>query len=194
MAQYVNRTYLQFQQATNLNNLLDELAPYLTIDEEAFYQDYFDITTCNGFGLDNWGRLLDFSRFVIVANLDNCFGFDTGIPAGNDTDYPQNFGQGNFWGGQTDTIVLSDELYRTVLRFRYAVLTTNASLGAANNILNTYFQSIDPSKKVIVSQTGTMQITFTFNFYLDDSPVLLVRELLPVPLGVEYTIIQGAIF
>lgn len=196
MAIYTNSTYIQFEQATNLNNLLAGLAPYLTIDEETFYTDFFNIQTCIGDGLDNWGKLLNLPRVIYMADLTSCFGFDTGeLPDPVATGYPQNFDNGNFWGGQTAGFTLTDDQYRFLLRLKYFSLNTNASLAALNKAINIAVQLINPAHKAKFSETGLMELTLEINFYFNafQYAVFSDRQFIPIPVGVSYTIIQGVI-
>ena len=196
MAVYTNSTYVQFDQATNLNNLLAGLAPYLTINEDTFYNDFFNINTCIGDGLDNWGKLLNLPRVVYTPDLTECFGFDTGeAPTPLDTGYPQNFDNGNFWGGQMVANTLTDEQYRLLLRLKYFSLNTNASLGALNYCMNVVVQLIDPAHKAKFVETGLMELTLEVNFYFNDLQYAIFndRAFMPIPLGVDYIITQGVV-
>lgn len=196
MTTYTNNIYIEFEQATSLNNLLAGLAPYLTIDEETFYTDFFNIQTCIGDGLDNWGKLLNLPRVIYMADLTSCFGFGTGeLPDPVATGYPQNFNNGNFWGGQTAGFTLTDDQYRFLLRLKYFSLTTNASLAALNKAINISVQLINPLHKAKFSETGLMALTLEVNFYFNNFQyaVFSDRQFMPIPVGVSYTIIQGAI-
>lgn len=196
MAVYTNSTYIQFEQATNLNNLLSGLAPYLTINEDTFYNDFFNINTCIGDGLDNWGKLLNVPRVIYTPDLIECFGFDTGeTPTPLDTGYPQNFDNGNFWGGQMVANTLTDDQYRLLLRLKYFSLNTNASLGALNYCMNIIVQLINPIYKAKFSEIGLMELTLEVNFYFNDLQYAIFsnKAFMPIPLGVDYIIIQGVI-
>lgn len=173
------------------------LIDYLTIDPLEFYETYFDITTCNAAGLDNYGRILQQPRSIAVPDYASVFGFDTGeTPEPIDTGYPQNFDHGSFYGGQTEQVILTDTQYRALLRFRYYCLTTNFTIGSISAIMNTYFMAQDASYKVRVTKTGTMQITYEFNFSLQDyeRAIFQDRNILPSPSCVDTIITENVPF
>lgn len=194
--------YIQYSNSTNLKNLLFGdgylgLDAYLKIDPLEFYTSYFNLATCNSQGLDNYGRILNQSRFIqSVASGDyyQKFGFgQNGItPATNQ--YPQNFNNGNFFGGSTNPVYieLGDDDYRILLKFKYLVLTTNFSYKNANLIMNNYAKSKNASYKVSVEPTSNkvMDVTFKFSWALDDfeKTIFNIRGVLPVAMGVAYRI------
>ena len=190
--------YVQFATADNLNTLFENLYPLLTIDPLEFHRDYFDIDTCKTDGLDNWGRILDFSRQIIVPDYSKVFGFGTvdNPPVPIKTGYPQNFGHGSFYGGQTKPVILDNDQYRAVLKFRYASLTTNMTLFSINKIMNSYFNSRNPAHKVRVTESGRMQLLYEFNFKLADYERAMFnnRNILPSPGAVQCFILENQIF
>lgn len=190
--------YVQFATADNINTLFDNLYPLLTIDPLEFHRDYFDIDTCKTDGLDNWGRILDFSRQIIVPDYSKVFGFGTvdNPPSPIKTGYPQNFGHGSFYGGQTKPVILDNEQYRAVLKFRYASLTTNMTLFSINHIMNAYFNTRDPTHKVRVTEPGKMQLLYEFNFKLADYERAMFnnRNILPSPGAVQCFMLENQIF
>ena len=184
--------YTQFTNATNLNGLLNNIQPFITISPEVYYQNFFDIDTCNAQGLNQWGALLNINRTINVPDFTNVFGFDDGdTPV--DNQYPCNFGMGNFYNGQFIATDLSDNDYRSLLRLRYAYITTNASVYQANQLMNTYVQSIDITYKAYVKEISPMIIQFQFNFNLTNLQyaALTTQDVLPVPLAVAYSILPG---
>ena len=182
--------YTQFVNATNLNGLLNGIQPLITISVEDYYQNFFDINTCNTQGINQWGALLNINRTINVPNFQNVFGFDDGeTPI--DNQYPCNFGMGNFYDGQFTATDLSDNEYRALLRLRYAYITTNASVYNANLMMNIYVQSLNASYKAFVKEISPMIIQFQFNFNLTDLQyaALTTQDVLPIPLGVGYSIL-----
>lgn len=184
--------YTQYNNATNLNSLLEGLYPYLTISVDDFFKNYFDITTCKDSGLDNWGAILNFSRSIQIPKLENVFGFGTPSPL-DDIQYPQNFANSNFYSGSTEAFNLLDDPYRIALRFRYKYLTCNMSILSANLIMNFYTQSQSIPKRCIVSTTSPMNMDFKFNYTLSPLEITIfdIPNILPVPTGVIKTLSQG---
>lgn len=183
--------YVQYQKATKLQNLLAGLRPNLIINEDDFRQNFFNIYTCGDTGLNNWGRILQRSRTIAVPDKKNVFGFGdiTGLPP--DGAYPQNYDNGNFYSGAVKYANLNDDQYRTLLLFTYANLTSNFSLLSINKIMNAYCATFDPPLTVQVSTTGVKQITFTFsdNLQLWQAAIFNLQGVLPVPIGVSYTLV-----
>lgn len=180
--------YLQFQQATNFNALLEGLTPYFDISAFEFWLVFFNIDTAFSFGLDNWGRILNFSRDVKVPDYTGVFGFDTGQtpPPGL---YPQNFDHGSFYGGQYTNYPLTDAVYRIFLKLRFAVLHCNFSIQQISRIMNKYAQDQNSMYQVVITTTGVMSMNFDFNYALQDYEIILFQTpgILPVPAGVSYT-------
>lgn len=201
--------YVQYSNAINLKSLLyggetskidglpyPGLIDYLTINPNEFLTTYFSLsTTTSTDGLDNWGRILQVNRTVYLPNVEtnSIFGFDTGIPASPiDIGYPQNFDNGNFWGGDTYPYALNDLQYLFLLQLRYASLNTNCSLASAAAILNTYFKALDPTQEVIVTESGIMQMTITLTNPAPAYQIYVLQyrpDVLPIPAGVKYNLI-----
>jgi hypothetical protein len=182
--------YTQFSACPNIISQLDGLRPLIEISVTDYYDAFFDIDTCNAQGLTQWGNLLNVKRNIQIPDYTNVFGFDTGqVPV--DNQYPCNFGMGNFYGGQTINVPLSDADFRALLRLRYAYITTNATMENMNNIMNTYVQAIDPSYKAAVIVTGIREVQFQFSFSLTITQVTIFKlpGILPVGLGFRHTIL-----
>lgn len=185
--------YTQFINCPNINGILNGVQPLITIDVDQFYSDFFDIDTCNKQGLDQWAALLNITRTINVPNFANVFGFDTGqTPV--DNVYPCNFGMGNFYDGQTIPSTLGDDDLRSLLRLRYNYITTSATVKNANEIMNVYVQTINPTYKCIVAEISPMEIQFQFNFTISNEQYIIFRTegVMPVPAGVAYTLLGNA--
>jgi len=57
------------------------------INPAKFFFYYFNIDTCVGDGLDNWGRILNIGRAIFLTDYGNIFGFD--LNPLNNIDYAQ---------------------------------------------------------------------------------------------------------
>lgn len=191
-APQIGSVYTQFQNATNLNNLLNGLVPYLTIPPDLFYVNFMNIDTCNFQGLTNWGYILDVTNTVNIPDYRNVFGFYDGEPLA-DNQYPCNFGMGNFYDGQVIPNTLTNDQFRALLRLRYAYITTNCSPIAMNESLNIYVQAINPSNKAFVYRSNPNEITFAFNFIFTDLERSIINQenILPIPAGFAYLILEG---
>jgi hypothetical protein len=190
--------YIQYDKATNLKALIDGLKPILSIDEEEFYNHCFNIQTGSGDCLDNWGRILNFSRGIKTDPNDRkVFGFYNGT--GSFLNPPSNFNNGN-WYKQAIPIIqnLTDDAYRQVLQLVYLSQISNGSVGNISKILNYYYQKINVSKRVRVKEnlTGAMTLKIEFNFKLEpvEINIFSINNVLPIPAGVSYTIQDNLTF
>ncbi len=200
--------YVQYTNAINLKSLLyggtkskinglpyPGLLKYLTINELDFLTGYFSLSnTTTTQGLNNWGRILQISRTIRVPNIidNSILGFDTGTPPDPiDTGYPQNFNNGNFYGGETTLYRLNDPQFLFLLQMRYATLNTNSSLASANLILNTYFKALDPAQEVTVTDDGPMNMLISLLLPAPAYQVYILNyrsDVLPIPAGVKYSV------
>jgi hypothetical protein len=188
--------YLQYQKAARLKALIDQLSPILTIAENDFYTNFFNIETCNGDGLDNWGSILGQSRSIAVSDNDNFLGFykdtDTWLPK------PKNFNHGTFYQNrELPEQNLLDEPYRQLLLLIYGNQVTNNSVGGCCRLLNYYYHSISTTKKVKVDENVVemMSIRYLFNFVLENYERSIFNVLigaLPRPVGVSITYVEEA--
>jgi hypothetical protein len=184
--------YVQYSNSPVIRSVIDGLKPYFSVSTTNFYTDYFNLYTANTDGLDNWGRILNLSRYLNIQTLDNIFGFDEiPLPPHQDTGEYQNFysgstgdkwiSGGSFYSASNNSYQpMPDDIYRAMLLMRYSVLTTNATLYAINIIMNNFIKQVYPDHperrctvKTTVIQppdplaTAPMQITYEFNYNLE---------------------------
>jgi len=183
--------YLQYEQP-NITAYVDSLQTNISVSAAKFNNEFFNILTCNAAGLDNWGIILNQPRSVLVPNwlAKNKIGFDTGTPPASTGDYPQNFNNSNFAQfAATTSILLSDDQYRALLQFTYLNYVTNATLKTINKNMNFYYNpGNNNGRQVAVTNSGNMQITYTFNFALQPYEIILFNQptnVLPTPIGVK---------
>ena len=184
--------YSQYSQAHNLINLIDDLSNYLNINKDDFIKNYFDLKTCNTQGLDNWGLILNTSRYINVVDINSIFGFDTGSPANPlSTGYPQNFNNGVFFDKVAQKQGLTDEAYRLYLLFTYKKYVFQISISSCLEIVNLYCKTLNENYKCkIVEDTQSLSFIYEFNYELSALEITLFKylKILPKPCGVEYTI------
>src|SRR5271156_2399382 len=122
--------YLQYQNSTNAVNYLTELQENISVNVYDFYQEFFNIQTCDSAGLTNWGLILNQGDTVYIpapeSSLLNKFGFGQGTNPSPSGSYPQNFYYSNFATtfGATP-YQLTDNQYRALLLFVYLNSVTN---------------------------------------------------------------------
>ena len=191
--------YIQYQKATNLQQLITQLSPILSINEVDFYNDFFNILTANAIGLDNWGEILGQSRGIKIDNAKyTAFGFYDGKSAFITP--PKNFGQGVFYNKRTPGLLnLADDAYRHLLLLVYGGQTTNNSVGGINRIMNYYYSLIGNTQKVIIRENidKPMSLQYLFNFKLQDYESAIYNPddgILPRPAGCSISLLDNQDF
>jgi hypothetical protein len=156
---------------------------------EAFYSYVWNVNTAQGWGLDNWGRIVGVSRLLHIPNDADTFGFvNTSVPQ----DW-QPFNQGTFYGGNgaTQTYILPDDTYRVlILTKALANITATTARG-----LNTLLRMLFPNRgRAYVIDNGGMSMTFVFKFSLSAAEYAILTEsgVMPHPAGVAYNVVVVA--
>jgi len=192
---------LQYENSYRINYLLSGYREILAdfINPTQFFFQYFNIDTCIGDGLDNWGRILNIGRAIYLTDYGNIFGFD--VNPMNSIDYAQNFysGDGALRGGtffnanyHSERFVnLPDDAYRRLLRLKYLRTVCNGSLNTINTIMQVYFG--DRGKPIITE--GVMELTYNFSpiSHIEPFETTLFNQIdiLPTPVGVLQILIYS---
>lgn len=181
MSQYANSPRLMGI-ITSLWNALD---PNKFTND--FYNLVMDIPSANGYGLDNWGRIVGIGRTVNFVNpAGEYLGFTDGF-------YPFNERPFSAPGSGTDTWELTNDAYREIILLKAMSNIVYATAPNINALMRSMFN--DPCYCLI---SGHMQMQYIFEFELSAYQRNLVynTEILPRPCGVEINIITnaGAIF
>lgn len=124
-------------------------------DIDLFFEKVFDIDTAQGWGLDNWGRILGVPRGVQVATVD-WFGY-----YGSQL---QPWNNAPFFNDQqaTNNYPLTDEAYRKLLLYKAAANIGTADAASINRLLSQIFPTFDH-----VVDNLDMSIRAVFNDYLE---------------------------
>lgn len=143
-----------------------------------FYDDIFNLETAKSYGLDIWSRIVDVSRYVKFEELGDTFGFkDQNL---------QTFNNGSFYSGvkSTNTLRLSDDFFRLVIKSKAAVNISNSTIKDTNRILSSIFSN---KGTPFVTDNLDMTMHYVFPFYLSDSEISLIKNsnILPRPSGVK---------
>lgn len=135
-------------------------------DIELFYKECFDIETCRGVSLDNWGRILGIGRNIDVEDTGEWFGFE-------EADY-EPFDQAPFWDGndRTQNVRLADDAYRQLLMWKALANISTADAASLNNLLQGLFEG----KEVVVHEVGVMAIELYIYFPLEPFERAILRE------------------
>jgi hypothetical protein len=178
VSQYATSPTL-IQLVRNMNGYIDPQT-----DFDNFYKFVWNIQTAQAWGLDILGRIVNVSRQLnIPAILDN-FGFAEATDA-------QPFGQAPFYTGPlaSNTYLLSDDAYRTLILMKALLNISNSTAPAINQLLKNLFAG---RGRCYVTDTGAMQIRFVFEFVLlpYEISILTQSNAVPRPAGVLAQVMQ----
>lgn len=185
----------QYNEATNLLSLINQKQAWYYLNQTTFWENWFDdvfsLDTANSFGLAVWSYILNVPLYLQAEPepADTpVWGFN------NNSAYPilentyLNFGNANF-SSRDNTIYLTEEEQRFLLRLRYFQLITRGDVTDINSFLNYLINTSD------IGYTGTlyvldglnMTITYVFtgtNFPPNLLQAILLLDTLPRPAGV----------
>ena len=148
-------------------------------DIELFYTKIFDISTAEGWGLDNWGRILAISRGNFLYSGE-WFGFNmSGL---------QPFDQGVFYNDvwATSYQELEDDAFRRLLMYKAAANIGSGDPATLNRLLTALFEE----GFIYAVPTGVMQVRFVFDTYLEDWDWVLLKQygIFAKPAGVGWEV------
>lgn len=185
----VNRTIIsQYAQAPTITAIIEDLNDCLDprANMAQFYDYVWNVNTAQGFGLDDWGKIVGVSRLLRVPGADPIVGFDN-------ADVPpdwQPMSQGRFSRGDTTGTAynLPDDGYRTLILTKALANIVSTSSRSINKLL----QNLFPGRgRAYVRDLGGMSMQFVFNFALTpvEYAILTQSGVLPHPAGVFYSVI-----
>lgn len=179
----VQKTVLsQYSCAPTLNALIE--AWNQTLDPtrliETWFTNIWNLDTAQGYGLDVWGRIVGVER-VLTLSTDSFFGF-----AEPQDLTLQPFNAAPWYSGTqtTSNYRLSDDAFRQLINAKALANITDGSITSLNAILMTLFAG---QGDVWVADSGTMTLTYTFNFAPSAVQVSLIQSsgVLMRPAGVR---------
>lgn len=167
-----------FNQAVSLDNFTDE-----------FIEKVWDLTTCQTYGLDFWGRIVGVSRYVNAPIESTSFGFCEANDS--DPDYPTPFNDAPFFSGvqETTNVRLGDDAYRTLIFCKAFTNISIATIPDINKFLKILFYQRGRAYCVNYRDM-TIGITFEFELAPYEESILTNYEVTPVPSGVQVNIRQ----
>ncbi|HAZ3902270.1 TPA: DUF2612 domain-containing protein [Escherichia coli] len=175
----------QYSASKKLLSIIDTFNQAVSLDDftDEFIKKVWDLTTCESFGLDMWGKIVGISRYIVAPIDSDSFGFSEADDGS--TDYPSPFNDSPFYGGvqETTNVRLGDDAYRTLI---FCKAFTNISIATITDI-NKFL-------KILFYQRGraycvnyrdmTIGITFEFELAPYEESILTNYEVMPVPSGV----------
>jgi hypothetical protein len=185
----------QYSNSPTLMQLVENMSTYLNPRTNLleFYFAVWNIATAEGFGLDDWGRIVGVSRVIPIPGTSGSFGFAN-------SDSPpdwQNFGNinnsragGPFFGGGTSTgsYTLNDGSFRTLILTKALANICATTAPALNQLITNLF----PGRGTCyVQDLGSMKMRYVFEFSLTpvEYAILAYSGVLPHPAGVGVAIL-----
>lgn len=182
----------QYGNSTIITTLVADFQQWIdqTANLDAFYDNIWNISTAQGYGLDVWGRIVGVQRTVQVQ-IGKYFGFNEQTPATVEPFGPG--GVGPFYSGvlPTTNYQLADQSFRQLI---FAKALSNISSGSCQSI-NQILLALFPKRgNCFVTDGGNMTMTYTFQFALTSVELAIVSEsgVLPKPVGVAVSVVQSA--
>lgn len=181
----------QYSASQKLLSIIDTFNQAISLDDftDEFINKVWDLTTCETFGLDMWGKIVGISRYINAPIESSAFGFSEADDA--DPDYPTPFNDSPFFGGiqETTNVRLGDDAYRTLIFCKAFTNISIATIPEINRFLKILFYQRGRAYCVNYRDM-TIGITFEFELAPYEESILTNYEVTPVPSGVLVNIRQ----
>jgi hypothetical protein len=188
ISQYANSPTL-VQLIQNMNSYIDP-----STDFDNFYNFVFNVQTAQGFGLNIWGKIVNVSRLLTIPGGATYLGFNEAFTAPTAATGPQPWGQAPFFAGtaDTETFTLSDDAYRTLILVKALSNISNCTAPSLNQLLQNLFAG---RGRCYVGDLGNMQMSFTFEFYLQPFELAIMTQsgAIPRPAAVGAYLVQAPV-
>ena len=181
----------QYSASQKLLSIIDTFNQAISLDDftDEFIAKVWDLTTCQTYGLDVWGKIVGVSRYVTAPIESSSFGFGEANDA--NPEYPTPFNDAPFYGGvqETTNVRLEDDAYRTLIFCKAFTNISIATIPEINRFLKMLFYQRGRAYCVNYRDM-TMGITFEFELAPYEESILTNYEVTPVPSGVQVNIRQ----
>ncbi|EHI9129343.1 DUF2612 domain-containing protein [Salmonella enterica] len=181
----------QYSASKKLLSIIDTFNQAVSLDDftDVFIKKVWDLTTCESFGLDMWGKKVGVERYITAPIENTSFGF--GEADESDPDYPTPFNDAPFFGGvqETTNVRLGDDAYRTLIFCKAFTNISIATIPDVNKFLKILFYQRGRAYCVNYRDM-TMGITFEFELAPYEESILTDYNVTPVPSGVQVNIRQ----
>ncbi|AKM48185.1 DUF2612 domain-containing protein [Edwardsiella sp. EA181011] len=181
----------QYSASKSLLSIIDTFNQAVSLDDftDEFINRVWDLTTCESFGLDMWGKIVGVSRYIKASIDSDSFGFSE-ADDGSDG-YPSPFNDQPFYAGlqETETVRLSDNAYRTLILCKAFSNISIATIPDVNRFLTMLFKGRGRCYCINYKEM-TMGITLEFHLEPFEISILQNYEVTPIPSGVLLRINQ----
>jgi hypothetical protein len=176
-----------YDKATNLKTLVTDKQAWFDLNQTEFWQDWivnvFNLCTADIFGIAVWSRILNVPFYVNrTPETSSVIRFGFGA-------YRKNFNNGNF-APDNDSLVLTLEEQRFLLRLKYFQLCTNGAVTSVNEFLNYLILTSDIGYSGTLYMLDGLNMSIRYVFTASGFPANLFSALknldvLPRPAGVN---------
>ena len=178
----------QYANSPQLVGLIEAMSEWIdpATDFQLFYDYVWNVDTAQGFGLDDWGKIVGVSRYLQVPETDY-FGFSEALPGS------LPFDEGVFFeSGQTSTYRLTDSAYRTLILTKAMSNISAATIPAINALLQILFAG---RGRCYANDLGGMAMRYTFEFDLTQYEFAIIAQsgAMPRPAGVKASMFNSAL-
>ncbi|HCL4433126.1 TPA: DUF2612 domain-containing protein [Salmonella enterica] len=181
----------QYSASKKLLSIIDTFNQAVSLDDftDVFIKKVWDLTTCESFGLDMWGKKVGVDRYITAPIESTSFGFSEADDS--DPYYPTPFNDAPFFGGvqETTNVRLGDDAYRTLIFCKAFTNISIATIPDVNKFLKILFYQRGRAYCVNYRDM-TMGITFEFELAPYEESILTNYNVTPVPSGVQVNIRQ----
>ena len=181
----------QYSASQRLLRIIDTFNQAVSLDDftDEFIAKVWDLTTCEAFGLDMWGKIVGVSRYIVAPIENSSFG----LSEANDVnpDYPTPFNDSPFFAGvqETTNVRLGDDAYRTLILCKAFTNISIATIPEINRFLKMLFYQRGRAYCVNYKDM-TIGLTFEFELAPYEESILTNYDVTPVPSGVLVNVRQ----
>lgn len=141
-------------------------------------QKMIDPDTAEGVGLDVWGRIVAFERFLVPVTSQKFIGFKP--PAGMTNNNLDSLNNAVFYNNRGGNIRLADSAYRTYIFIKAMLNISSSSLGDINRMI----KNLLPNSNIKIIRNYAMQLRILVIGKLDPSDYRALISLPWIPTGV----------
>lgn len=153
---------------------------------QLFYDNFWNINTAIGYGLDVWGRIVGVQRQLNAPGAVPIFGF---YQSASPTDFsPFNVAPFSDGSNATSVYSLQDDTYRKLIKAKAAYNLSDCSVPSINKLLR---QLMDGRKAYVVNNLNmTMDLHFEFVLTPLEYAIITQSGVIPTPAGVTVNIVS----